>query len=41
MEEYVAVALAVQRDVTIARVGCVAQIGRLDGVFGRGYVAEF
>ena len=41
MEEYVAVALAVQRDVTIAWVGCVAQIGRLIGVFGRGYVAEF
>ena len=41
MEEYVAVALAVQRDVTIAWVGSDAQIGRLIGVFGRGYVAEF
>ena len=41
MEEYVAVALAVQRDVTIAWVGCDAQIGRLGGVFGRGYVAGF
>ena len=39
MEEYVAVALAVQRDVTIAWVVCVAQIGRLDGVFWGGYVA--
>ena len=41
MEEYVAVALAVQRDVTIARVGCDAQIGRLSGVFGRGYAVGF
>ena len=41
MEEYVAFACAVQREVTIARVGGDAQIGRLDGIFGRGYVAEF
>lgn len=41
MEEYVAVALAVQRDVTIARVGRVAQIGWLSGVFGRVYVVGF
>lgn len=40
MEEYVAVALAVQRDVTIAWVVCVAQISRLNDVFGRGYAAE-
>ena len=41
MEEYVAVALAVQRDVTIARVVCVAQIGWLGGVFRGGYVVGF
>ena len=41
MEEYVAVALAVQRDVNIAWVVCNAQISRLDSVFGRGYVAGF
>ena len=41
MEEYVAVACAVQRDVTIARDVRLAQIGRLDAVFWGGYVAEF
>ena len=41
MEEYVAFAFAVQRDVTIAWVGSVAQIGRLDNVFGRSYAAGF
>ena len=41
MEEYRCVALAVQRDVGIARVVCNAQIARLGSVFGRGYVAEF
>lgn len=41
MEEYVAHACAVQRDVTIARVSCVAQIGRLSGVFGRDCVLGF
>ena len=37
MEEYVAVAFAVQRDVTIAWVDCVAQIGRLGRVLWGGY----
>ena len=41
MEEYVAVVCAVQREITIAWVVFVAQIGRLSGVFGRGYGVGF